>query len=198
MMKNRKLLVLPLIAALGLFCVLGLSACGSGGEKVDDATLAEQAVRADLDMIKNVDDEMLSEVITPETEATFGELGLSASDFMKVYLEGFDYSISSVTVEGDTAAVDVTFTCKSYDQLMEAADSAAETLLADPDVYNYSEEELYSKLGELMMTEMQSKEPVEGETFTLTYVKNGDEWVLEDTADNSNAIGSHLITVPAE
>lgn len=167
-------------------------------EEVDLTAPVRQAAERDLDMIKNCDQEFINQVIDEETANSFSELGMSATDFMTAYLSGFDYEISSIFVDGDAATVEVAFTCKTYDQLEEAAESATSTLLEDPDVYNYSEEELTAKIGELLMAEMQAKEPVKGEYFTLTYVKIDGVWTIEDTQANTDAISNHLMVSPAE
>lgn len=142
-------LALILIAALSMFA---LCACNNGPS-------AEEVIREGLseefDMIVNKKgddwDEMISDI---EDEADLSQFGIDAEEFVNVLFDGFDYEITSVDVdeEDDTAVAHVTLTSKSMKDVMAALEQAADDFTSDPNNYaGLSEDDIYKKVGELMM-----------------------------------------------
>lgn len=149
MKKKLTTLALILIAALSMFA---LCACNNGpsSEEVIRESLSEE-----FDMIVNKKgddwDEMISDI---EDEADLSQFGIDAEEFVNVLFDGFDYEITSVDVdeEDDTAVAHVTLTSKSMKDVMAALEQAANDFTSDPNNYaGLSEDELYKKVGELMM-----------------------------------------------
>lgn len=147
--KKLTTLALILIAALSM---LALCACNNGPS-------AEEVIREGLseefDMIVNKKgddwDEMISDI---EDEADLSTFGIDAEEFVNVLFDGFDYEITSVDVdeEDDTAVAHVTLTSKSMKDVMAALEQAADDFTSDPNNYaGLSEDDIYKKVGELMM-----------------------------------------------
>lgn len=120
---------------------------------------SEEVIREGLseefDMIVNKKgddwDEMISDI---EEEADLSMFGIDAEEFVNVLFDGFDYEITSVDVdeEDDTAVAHVTLTSKSMKDVMDALEEAANDFMNDPANYEgLSEDDLYKKVGELMM-----------------------------------------------
>lgn len=149
MKKKLTTLALVLIAALSMFA---LCACNNGPS-------AEEVIREGLseefDMIVNKKgddwDEMISDI---EDEADLSTFGIDAEEFVNVLFDGFDYEITSVDVdeEDDTAVAHVTLTSKSMKDVTAALEQAADDFTSDPNNYaGLSEDDIYKKVGELMM-----------------------------------------------
>lgn len=114
-----------------------------------------EGLSGELDTIVNKKgddwDEMISDI---EDEADLSQFGIDAEEFVNVLFDGFDYEITSVDVdeEDDTAVAHVTLTSKSMKDVMTALQQAADDFMGDPNNYaGLSEDELYKKVGELMM-----------------------------------------------
>lgn len=149
MKKKLTTLALVLIAALSMFA---LCACNNGPS-------AEEVIREGLseefDMIVNKKgddwDEMISDI---EDKTDLSQFDIDAEEFVGVLFDGFDYEITSVDVDedNDTAIAHVTLTSKSMKDVMAALKQTAQDFTSDPNNYaGLSEDELYKKVGELMM-----------------------------------------------
>lgn len=109
--------------ALAVSCAFGvaLTGCSNAEEEV------RNQVASELDAVKELDDEtveMLLSSVSSEDLSILESVGLGGSDFVRAYLDGFDYSIEAVDVEGDTAQVTLTLTCKTYADLQSALEAA--------------------------------------------------------------------------
>lgn len=149
MKKKLTTLALILIAALSM---LALCACNSGPSSEG---VIREGLSEEFDMIVNKKgddwDEMISDI---EEEADLSMFGIDAEEFVNVLFDGFDYEITSVDVdeEDNTAVAHVTLTSKSMKDVMDALEEAANDFMNDPANYEgLSEDDLYKKVGELMM-----------------------------------------------
>lgn len=110
----RKKLAPAAVAAVLLALVLGLMGCSRGPT---DEEVIRQGVTEELEAVKAGDDELIASV-----EEGAGEdlktLGLDAHEFMSAYLDGFDYSVGDVKVDGDSATVHLSITCRSMGDAM--------------------------------------------------------------------------------
>lgn len=132
--------------------MLALCACNNGPSSEE---VIREGLSGELDTIVNKKgddwDEMISDI---EDEADLSQFGIDAEEFVGVLFDGFDYEITSVDVdeEDDTAVAHVTLTAKSMKDVMAALGQAADDFKSDPNNYaGLSEDELYKKVGELMM-----------------------------------------------
>lgn len=147
----------------------------------------EEAVRADLttnlDQIKNLDEATINELAEQMGDAGLEDYGIETVDLIASMAEGFDYTINSVTVDGDTATASVTVTCKSATELMDLDyDAMTEDLLeaveaGEVDVSD--EASVNTWTGEYLMGLLDALEPAEKD-LDLTYVNGSDGWELDD------------------
>lgn len=149
MKKKLTTLALVLIAALSMFA---LCACNNGPSSEE---VIREGLSGELDTIVNKKgddwDEMISDI---EDEADLSQFGIDAEELVNVLFDGFDYEITSVDVdeEDNTAVAHVTLTAKSMKDVMAALEQVADDFTSDPNNYaGLSEDELYKKVGELMM-----------------------------------------------
>ena len=142
--------IVTLAALLALSIgMVGLAGCSSG-------TSDEDAIRAslssELDSIKNIDDAFVNEFSESIDMSQLSVYGIDGVEFMKSYLSGFDYTIDSINVDGDSATAQITLTCKSYTGYLQALQTAVDEVTADPDALAaLSNDEINQKIGEIVI-----------------------------------------------
>lgn len=99
--------VLGLLAAV-LACTLGVTLVGCGASDEDKI---KDAISSELDLIKNHDEATIEE-LEGSYASQFDQLGIDSGEFVNSWLDGFNYTIDSVTVDGDSATANVTVTVK--------------------------------------------------------------------------------------
>lgn len=181
MMKRTSLraLACALCATLALAGGLVLTGCSGANP--------EEAVRTDLttnlDQIKNLDEATINELAEQMGDAGLEDYGIETVDLIASIAAGFDYTINSVTVDGDTATASVTVTCKSATELMNLDyDAMTEDLLeavGSGEVDVSDEASVNAWTGEYLMGLLDALEPTEKD-LDLTYVNGSDGWELDD------------------
>lgn len=183
-MKRRTLraLVCSLAAVLVVACGLVLGGCSG--------TSAEDAIRQDLtsmlDEAKNLDDATIQELMDSMDTAQLEAYGIDGTELIRSLLDGFDYSINSITVDGDTAVASVSVTCKSATDLYNELGSVTDSLSSDPDFMTLlsDEDALNARIGELVMEAMDSLKP-STKDLELTYTQTDGEWVMDSSSSNA-------------
>lgn len=152
---------------------------------------AEKYIRADitdnLDPFKKLDDEtiaMLSESIGDVT--SLEDYGIDSETLIRAILDGFDYSIESVTVEDDEATAKIVLTTKSFNEMELDEDEMTEALMNDPDLATLAADDdaLLKWAGEYVLGVVDDIEPTE-KSITLDYEKSGDEWTPTDESTDA-------------
>lgn len=191
-MKKRKIgyriLAAVMLVALSVGLLVGC------GEKVSDEEVIKEGITEELESIKSLDDEVLDELSVESMAAELEPLGIDGKEFMKAYLEGFDYTIGDINVEDDTATVEITLKCKSFNDYNTALQNAANELTGDVEALaSMSEDELNKKLGEVIMQTIGEIEVKETDPITLTYKLDDNTWTPEEDAETliSNAMLSN-------
>ena len=169
--------LLPL--ALLLVCtalLLMLSGCGNQEERV------LQAVSERLEPIKTHDETMLAQLAENESFIELEAYGVDPSSFLESYLSGFDYSITSVAIDGKQAQVVVEICSKNYAAFMTAFNqglSAAQT----SDEYAYVDsEEAAQAIGAILMDALDTLEPSYA-SLTLQLERVKGSWQFTEDAD---------------
>lgn len=181
-----------LIAVGALALAMAFSAClvaGCSGQS--DEEVIRTAITEELDSIKNLDEETVSMLSEGMDVSQLAEFGIDGTEFMTTYLEGFDYSIDGITVDGDTAEAVVTLTCKSYSGFEQALTDAATDLMSNmsfEDMANMSEEELNTLIGQTTMETLKNVEVAPCEPITIEYTKANNTWTPSDSASNDVAV----------
>lgn len=182
-MKKRSLraLVCSLVAVLAVACGLAVTACSSGQS---DEDLIRQDLTASLDEVKNADEDAIQDLIANEDTSVFEQVGIDPTEFLSAMLDGFDYTIDSVSVDGDTATASVSVTCKSMTTMQTDAMNALYALADDPSaVAGMSEDELMQLAGQAMMEAIKNSETHES-TYEFTYEKVDGTWTIQDSSDD--------------
>ena len=181
-----------LIAVGALALAMAFSAClvaGCSGQS--DEEVIRTAITEELDGIKNLDEETVSMLSEGMDVSQLAEFGIDGTEFMTTYLEGFDYYIDGITVDGDTAEAVVTLTCKSYSGFEQALTDAATDLMSNmsfEDMANMSEEELNTLIGQTTMETLKNVEVAPCEPIAIEYTKANNTWTPSDSASNDVAV----------
>ena len=170
--------------------MVGLASCSSG-------TSDEDAIRAslssELDSIKNIDDAFVNEFSESIDMSQLSVYGIDGVEFMKSYLSGFDYTIDSINVDGDSATAQITLTCKSYTGYLQALAKAVGAGTADPDALAaLSNDEINQKIGEIVIGSLDGVELAATQPITITYTKVDGTW--EPASSTSGDIAAALMT----
>lgn len=179
-MTLKKLFTAAIVAG-ALTLGLALVSCGSAAASPEDAIA--QDIAAQLDPIKTLDDASLDALVTEAENAGgteyLADMGIDTREYFKAVLSGFDYTIDSMTVDGDSATVNLTVTSKTFAEVSNVAQQKAADLLADAADIS-STDEMNAKIGEVVMQSIDEAQP-EQHQIGLSYAKNGDAW--EPTTD---------------
>lgn len=182
MKKDAFVTVRALVAAIALGCATLLGACSGPNP--------EELIRADLttnlDLVKNADEQTISELMEDIDADELEAYGIDGAEFAASLLEGFDYSIDSVTVEDDVAVAELSVTCKSATTLYGELESLTVDMLSDPSVYSMTQEELYAKVGELVMEALDETE-VRTTPIEVSYTKTSEGWEMDDASSDAFA-----------
>ena len=162
-------------------------ACAHGllGHEPEEAI--RQYITADFDKIKNLDDATLEELAEELGDTGLEAYGIETTELLTSMLDGFDYSIESVTVDGDTAVAEVSVTAKSMGELMNMdADAMTEALMEDLTSGALDANDgdaINAWAGEYVMNLVDAIEPSE-KTVTLTFVNGDDGWELDESSNS--------------
>lgn len=160
MYKKVTAWVMCVVTAL---CLVALPGCNSGESAADVIT---EGLSAELDQLVNQKGDDWDAMIASIEESQGTELatyGITAEDFTKALLGGFNYEITDVDVDedSDTAVAHVTLTCKSLTDFNDKLTEAASNLMSDESITSLSQDELNTKIGETVLqvlNELKTKE----------------------------------------
>ena len=183
----------PQETTLELTYVRDGSSWTADGDELEEAVFTaylpsdEELIISDVDSYFEAGDDMRSSFIAELESGSGGELdqlGISADEFADAYLDGYGYEVGTVTVDGDTAEVEVTVTIKSYAEIMSTFESNfnawAESV--DPSTVT-SEDQVYQKAGEMLMAAAQAAEP-QAYDATLTFTQDsGGVWWMDSSSE---------------
>ena len=110
-------------------------------------------------------------------------------------MDGFDYAIDDITVNGDTAVVTMTFAGKSYQDYFAMISDITATLADDPTFATMSQEEKYDAAGQKLMADLNSL-PIKDETVNLDYELVDNDWQEADEQAGLRSINNILFLKP--
>lgn len=188
-----KVLSLAVIAILMLACVFVVSGCGDNKEANEKAI--RDALTEQLNGFKNHDAAFVNEFTDFSNADALAEYGIDPQALVDSYLEGADYNIQSVEVDGDTATAVFTLTCKSYKQFEEDITNAVTALISDTAALESlaNEDAMKNKVAEITTQTIDNLTPVTTEPITYVYHQKGDNWVLDES--ESGSIADALMSV---
>lgn len=141
----------------------------------NDEELIREAVTQRYDAYKNADDAALSSLVTSLENEGLAELGIDETEFVAAIVDGFDYAIDDIAVDGDHAVVTITFAGKSYTELLSSISSITEALASDPAFLELSQEDRLAQAGKMVMDSFDALE-VKDETVQLDYELVDGDW----------------------
>lgn len=177
-MKKRRAFLSTLMVAIAL--VIGLSACGGPS----DAEL----IRTDLEEYFGKTEEATDQ-FAEGLESSAGEdldtLGITEDEFTEAYLDGYDYEIGEITVDGDTATAEVTLSIKSMGDIMTDFQSEFTDWVYSVDASEVtSEDDLYKQAGQILL-QVTKDAPATETTHEVKYSKNSDgEWEMDSDSES--------------
>lgn len=167
--KISRLIALSLAIVSAGFC-LALFACSANSESI-----LRSAVRADLDGIMRAEPaalEMLSEQL-----AVGDQFGIDPHAFASAWLDGFSYSIDGLSIEADSAMVEITISSRSIQAALESSMPDIEQLMAK--VTETDDIDLvYEQCGQIVLRNLQSGQ-LTTDSLTLIYHLSGRSWVMD-------------------
>lgn len=183
-MKISKLLVAVFVTALMAMTLIGATGCANNAnENVIRTSLAEE-----LDAYKNHDASVVSQ-IRMQNAAELAMLGIDGEEYANALLDGFDYSIENVKVDGDKATVTLVLTQKYLDEA--EAEAVMDELANDPAFQRMSYSERQTAISDKMFEYIASVEAAPQDPVTLNLVLKDKVW---DLAPESAATVQNLFT----
>ncbi len=180
--------LLVVLALMGSLAMLS----GCSGQKSDDQIIRD-SLTSELDSIKNLDENFVNELSESIDMSQLSVYGIDGVKFMKAYLDGFDYTIDSVNVEGDTAQAQITLTCKSYTAYLQALRDAVNLRIANPDeLAGKSNDDINKEIGDIVIGSLDGVGLAATQPVTITYTRDGEEW--KPASSTSGDIAAALIT----
>lgn len=182
--------IIAAFAASALLTFSAVAFVGCGGESDED--VIRGALTEELESIKTLDEAFLAEMTTGMDASTFASYGIDVNEFMKSYLDGFDYTIDSITVEGDNAKAVVTLTCKSFSAYEAALEANTKKAIETQDVASMSNDQINALVGQIMMDSLKEVQPAATDPITIEYNNVDNTWT--PTAASEQAISTALLS----
>lgn len=164
-------IAISIALALAAALPLALAACGASGEKA-----VHDAVTKELESLKQLDDKALDQILgTAVASADYTQFGVKDREFFEAWMNGFEYSVGDVTVNGNTAAVEVTITYKPMSAIIARFQNEITRFGFDGTTATMTQEELSKETGRILLDSCRST-PTATTSISLSYVKNGNTW----------------------
>ena len=171
--------------------VMSFTLIGCGGPS--DEELITTAIDDEMGIVVNPSEEtvaMLAEEATSGAGSTFDTMGIDSTELVTSWIDGFSYTVGTISVDGDTATAEVAVTSKQLGPIMMEWQT---NFQADVQSQGFtSMDEVYSYAGQTIMERINNASPVET-TVTFELTKEGDEWILDQGAANQTALMDAMI-----
>ncbi|MDE6957809.1 MAG: hypothetical protein K2O96_06900 [Lachnospiraceae bacterium] len=168
------------IAALIMVFVLSANVAAGCSAKENHEDIIKKSIIEELDSVKNMDEKFLNECVEAAGADELEAFGVEPKEFVKVYLEDFDYMLGDIIVEGEKATVKVTLKCKDFIAYGKELEKAVAEMFSDSGkekLAGMSEEDLREKLSTLILDSMANLETKETEPIQVDYELIDDKWV---------------------
>jgi len=163
-MKKALLVIISVIMAFTM--TAAVVGCGKSDEQV-----IRKGISDELNQFKDVKSDIWKDTMAGITD-TLANSGGDPEALITSWMDGFDYKIGAISVDGDKATVELTITCK---QLYPALKAAQNTATNTPGVENMSVTDIQALLITEMSAELQNAIPVTS-TVSVSYEKVNNEW----------------------
>ena len=186
----KKGFIAALMSAVLVFSLGVMAGCST---PQDQEELIRTSLASELDQLKSADEDVMAELVS-SIEAGVGasnlaqleSMGLSSQSIVESMLEGFDYTIDNVTVDGDDAVAKVTVKAKNFSEFMTDISDVVTELMDDPSqLAGMSQDEIMTLVGD-KVKDVLANLPIVDSTIDLDYEKKGNVW--EPTAAATSAL----------
>jgi hypothetical protein len=160
----RKAVLLGLAALMSFSVLFALTGCGKSDEDV-----IRTGLTSELDKFKDPTSDSWTDF---STNGEFASMGLEEKDVVSAWVEGFGYTIDSVTVDGNNAEVKVSITCKQLNPIIA---SMTDKVANDESFVGLTQEEAIQKAGQIFLADLKVAQTTTTQ-ITIPCVKNGDTW----------------------
>ncbi len=158
-----------MVAALGAF-----TGCSSNAANEE---VIRTSITEELDPYKNHDSSVISQIQT-QNAVGLATIGIDGEEYANALLDGFDYTIEDVTVNGNEASATLVMTQKDIDEA--EAEAIMEELAADPAFLEMSQDERKTAVSDKIFEYISSVEAAPQDPVTIDFVLNGNTWELTD------------------
>lgn len=182
------------LLCIGLALVIfdGLAGCAS---PQDQEQLIRESLTTELEQLKNADadimDELVSSIesgVSASDLAQLETMGLTSQDIVESMLEGFDYTIDSVTVNGNDAVAKVNVQAKNFTEFMTDLTEVVSEIADNPSQFaGMTQDQIMTAVGD-KVKEVLANLPVVSSEIDLDYEKEGNTW--EPTSGAVSALSS--------
>ena len=113
---------------------------------------------------------------------------------MKTYLDGFDYTVGDIKVDGEKATASITLKIKSFNSInTEMQNVSADMLGSADELAEMSEDELMVKMGEVIMGIIEKTELKETEPIEISYELKDKVWTA--TTESEQNITNAMLSI---
>lgn len=169
------------LAAIGVSAMMVMTLGTFTGCNANEAN--EQVIRdsltKELDPYKNHDSSVISQ-IQSQNAVALATVGVDGKEYAEALLDGFDYAIEDVTVDGKNATATLVMTQKDIDE--DQAEAIMEELSEDPTFAEMSLDERKAALGDKIFEYIASVPAAAQEPVVVEFVMNGNIWELTDAS----------------
>lgn len=180
------------VCALSLILTLALCPLLTGCAHQTDEEAIESSIAKRLDGYKNPDSSETANFAARMDIDSLSQYGVSMADFMRAYLDGFDYEITSVDVDDDTATATVVMRCKSFSGYETALAGATSEMGSDQQIATMTTDELDEAFGEAILASLEGVEVRDTDPITITFEKTDNVWM--PVSDASDDIAAALLS----
>ena len=175
---NAKRIISATIAS----ALLALTLCIACGCQPSNEDVIRDTVTQNFDAYKNLEDSVLSEIAAEAEEDGMSDLGITGEEYASAVLDGFDYSINSITVNDKAATVSMTIVSKSKTDFYNKLNDAVSSFVADPATEELTADQKDTQIGTIAMQAFQDTETV-SEDVELLFQLQGNTWVSVNSAE---------------
>ncbi len=178
-MKRRTLACLICsVLALGMLSLAGCGSNSASGNSDQDAISKD--LTSQLDSFKSNGGQAIAEQMKANN-VSLQTLGINDEDFAKNLMDGFSYSVGTITVDSKatSATAEVKITSKTFSTALVALSTNLQNTVTNLATEDLSTDEKINAFVGKQLTEAVKSADTETTTITLTYTKSGDKWTMD-------------------
>ncbi len=174
---RRKTVVITIIFLL----ILIFSACGSSNAGSKDENKIIEAINNEIKDYFLSYEGFYSGLTDQIDEDTFQKMGITADDYARPIFEKMSVDSENIEIDGNKATADVHFTMLDYEKYLDLITEKLNESMAGLDVNNASEDEIYAKMGEaLVSVANDSYFPLTNVVLKVDFEKTSEGWHVKD------------------